>query len=62
VKSWCERWNIKINEGKIQASISPEDLESLRMYYNMGGQPFQQPGQISEIIFPAGPRTFFFFN
>jgi hypothetical protein len=26
----------------------------------MGGQPFQQPGQISEIIFPAGPHTFFF--
>jgi hypothetical protein len=25
----------------------------------MGGQPFQQPGKISEIIFPAGPRTFF---
>jgi hypothetical protein len=23
VKSWCERWNLKINEGKLMRSVSP---------------------------------------
>jgi hypothetical protein len=27
VNSFCERWNIKINEGKIQAIYFSEDLE-----------------------------------
>jgi hypothetical protein len=26
MNSWWERWNIKINEGKLRLSISPEDL------------------------------------
>jgi hypothetical protein len=30
--SWCERWNIKINENKTRLSISPEDFESLTYY------------------------------
>jgi hypothetical protein len=32
VISWCERWNIKINEGKLWRSISPE--ESMMTFYN----------------------------
>jgi hypothetical protein len=34
VKSCCERWNVKINEGKIQESISLVDLQFLTMYYS----------------------------
>jgi hypothetical protein len=38
--SWCERQNIKINEGKPVQFISPEDLESLTTYYNCTAETF----------------------
>jgi hypothetical protein len=34
VISRYERWNIKIKEGKLRRSISPENLEFLTTYYN----------------------------
>jgi hypothetical protein len=33
VNSWCERWNTRINPGKIN-SVSPQDLKPLTKYYN----------------------------
>jgi hypothetical protein len=33
VNSWCERWNMKINEGEFRRYVSPEDLQSLTKYY-----------------------------
>jgi hypothetical protein len=33
--SWCERCNIKNNEGKTQAIYFSDGLESLRMYYSL---------------------------
>jgi hypothetical protein len=38
MESWCEHWNIKVNEGKIQA-ISLEDAECLRINYNLPDIP-----------------------
>jgi hypothetical protein len=34
VNSWCERWNVKVNERKLKLPISAEHLESLRTCYN----------------------------